>query len=101
MGSTGDHSVRCASHQPEAMEEGSRSNSNSRANTLAVEQGEIAAILELRPFERFVYVMSVVEGYSDQACSVLLGCTRRDVIAARIRALQQIEMRSALTLIGR
>ena len=36
------------------------------------------------------FVISVLEHYSDQDCSVLLGCSRRDVIAARIRALQQI-----------
>ena len=53
-------------------------------------QAGIAAVLELAPFERFVYVMSVLERYSDQDCSVLLGCMRRDVIAARTRALQQI-----------
>ncbi len=38
----------------------------------------------------FVFVMSVLERYSDQDCSVLLGCARRDVLAARTRALQQI-----------
>jgi hypothetical protein len=63
--------------------------------TLAAEQVETAAVLQLEPFERFVYVMSALERYSDLDCSVLLGCTRRDVIAARIRGLQQIEMRSA------
>jgi hypothetical protein len=64
--------------------------SNSKGKTLLVEQAEIAAVLELEPFERFVYVMSVLERYSDQDCSVLLGCTRRDVLAARTHALQQI-----------
>jgi hypothetical protein len=34
--------------------------------------------------------MSVLEDYSDQDCSALLGCTRRDVFAARTRALHQI-----------
>src|ERR1700736_2823210 len=58
--------------------------------TLAAEQGETAAILELRPFERFVYVMSILERYSYQDCLLLLGCARQDVIAARIRALHQI-----------
>jgi DNA-directed RNA polymerase specialized sigma24 family protein len=48
------------------------------------------AILELPSFERFVFVMSVLEHYSNQECSLLLGCTRRDVIAAQTRALQQI-----------
>jgi len=51
---------------------------------------EIAAVLQLEPFERFVYVMTVLERYSDQDCSVLLGCARRDVLAARVRALQQL-----------
>ena len=54
------------------------------------QQAEIAAILELKPFERFVYVMTVLERYSDQECSVLLGCTRRDVLAARVRALKEV-----------
>jgi DNA-directed RNA polymerase specialized sigma24 family protein len=69
--------------------------------TLAAEQVETAAVLQLEPFERFVYVMSVLERYSDLDCSVLLGCARRDVIAARIRALQQIEMQSPFTLSAR
>jgi len=52
-------------------------------------QAEIAAVLRLEPFERFVYVMTVLERYSDHECSVLLGCARRDVLAARTRALRQ------------
>jgi DNA-directed RNA polymerase specialized sigma24 family protein len=51
---------------------------------------EMAGILELPAFERFVFVMSVLEHYSDQECSLLLGCTRADVLAARTRALRQI-----------
>ena len=63
---------------------------NSDHKTLPAEQQvEIAAVLGLEPFERFVYVMTVLEGYSDQDCSLLLGCARRDVITARSRALQQ------------
>jgi DNA-directed RNA polymerase specialized sigma24 family protein len=54
------------------------------------QEAEIAAILELKPFERFVYLMTVLERYSDQECSVLLGCTRRDVLAARTRAFQEV-----------
>ncbi len=83
--------IQCAVRviNPRPMEEGSPSNSNSSGNTRALQE-EIAAVLELRPFERFVYVMSVLERYSDQDCSVLLGYGRRDVVAARIRALRQI-----------
>lgn len=50
----------------------------------------IAAVIELPTFERFAFVMSVLEHYSDQDCSLLLDCTRGDVIAARTRALQQV-----------
>ncbi|HZW81703.1 MAG TPA: hypothetical protein VFF50_14610, partial [Candidatus Deferrimicrobiaceae bacterium] len=51
---------------------------------------ELRAVLGLEPFERFVYVLTVLEHYSDHDTSLLLGCARRDVIAARARALQQI-----------
>ena len=74
--------------------------SGSHGKTLAAEQPEIAAVLALEPFERFVYVMSVLEHYSDLDCSLLLGCARRDVIAARLRGLQQIEMQSTLGLVA-
>ena len=76
--------------KPRPMEEIAPSNSNSRDTTAPVGLPEIATVLTLRPFERFVYTMSVLEHYSDQDCSVLLGCARWHVIAARIRALQQI-----------
>jgi DNA-directed RNA polymerase specialized sigma24 family protein len=55
-----------------------------------VAQAEISALFELNSFERFAFVMSVLEGYSDQDCALLLGCTRQALIAARVRALQQI-----------
>jgi hypothetical protein len=52
-------------------------------------RAEMSAVLELPAFERFVLVMSVLEGYSDRECALLLGCTRDSVIAGRIRALQR------------
>src|ERR1700751_4027674 len=51
---------------------------------------EISAVLGLEPFERFVYVMTVLEHYSDHECSLLLDCPRRDVLPARTRALEQV-----------
>jgi len=83
---------------PRPTEEDAQSSFNNGGKMPVAEQAETAAILELGPFERFVYVMSVLERYSEQDCSVLLGCARRDVIAARIRALRQIETRSTFTL---
>jgi hypothetical protein len=48
------------------------------------------AILGLNAFERFVYVMSVVEKQSDDDCSTLLRCSRRNVIIARALALERL-----------
>jgi len=50
----------------------------------------IASVLALADFDRFVVVMSVLERYTDNECSVLLGCSQQDVSEARVRALQQI-----------
>jgi DNA-directed RNA polymerase specialized sigma24 family protein len=55
-----------------------------------LERAEIAKIVELPAFERFAFVMSVLEGYSDQECSLLLDCNRGEVMAARTRAIRQI-----------
>lgn len=57
---------------------------------MMLKRAEIAQIVELPTFERFVFVMSVLEGYSDQECSLHLGCLRADVVAARSRALQRM-----------
>ena len=56
---------------------------------------EVRAILELAPLERFVFVMSVLERYSDHDCSIILGCPRRDIATVRARAMQQL-----VTLLG-
>jgi len=61
-----------------------------RGGEILSERAEIRAVLGLRPFDRFVFVMSVLEGYSDHDCAILLGCSRQDVLAAKTRALQQI-----------
>ena len=50
----------------------------------------IATVLALEDFERFVFVLSVLERYSDLDCSLLLSCSRVEVGEARMRALQQI-----------
>jgi hypothetical protein len=49
-----------------------------------------AAIVALSAFERFVFVMSVLEKHSDEDCSMLLRCSRRDVIIARELALKRL-----------
>jgi DNA-directed RNA polymerase specialized sigma24 family protein len=49
-----------------------------------------AAITKLQPFERFVYVLSLLEGYSDPECSILLDCTISKITRARSQALQKV-----------
>jgi DNA-directed RNA polymerase specialized sigma24 family protein len=49
-----------------------------------------AAITKLQPFHRFVYVMSVLEQYSDRECSILLDCKIEEIVGARTQALQQL-----------
>jgi DNA-directed RNA polymerase specialized sigma24 family protein len=51
---------------------------------------EVAGILALGDFERFVFVMSVLEHYSEHDCSLLLGCSPREIREARLRALTQL-----------
>jgi|ERR1700683_600819 hypothetical protein len=78
---------------PRPLGENGRFNSatvSSNGKTPPGDQVEIAAVLQLQPFERFVYVITVLERYSDQDCSLLLSCARRDVVAARTRAFEQI-----------
>jgi hypothetical protein len=50
----------------------------------------LRAILALDTLERFVFVMSGLEGYSDQDCSALLGCSLQTIADARARAVQQL-----------
>jgi DNA-directed RNA polymerase specialized sigma24 family protein len=51
---------------------------------------EIDAVLGLEDFERFVFVMSILERYSDHECALLLGCSVQQVREARARALQRM-----------
>lgn len=54
------------------------------------DDARLLAVTALAPFERFVFVMSVLESYSDQECRILLGCFRHEVAEARVRALEHI-----------
>ena len=67
-----------------------RNSAGARAIDSLTLQAEVCAILELAPLERFVFVMSALERYSDHDCSILLGCAQRDITAARARALQHL-----------
>lgn len=49
---------------------------------------QIGALAKLSVFERFVFVVTVLEGYADRDCALLFGCSRQAVVSARVRALQ-------------
>jgi hypothetical protein len=55
-------------------------------------QGEygIGTVTKLAAFERFVFVMSILERYSNWECSLLLGCSMNKVAQARMRALGRL-----------
>jgi len=48
-------------------------------------------IIALSGLQRFVFVMSALEHYNDQECSILLRCSRNDVCDARARTWKSLE----------
>jgi DNA-directed RNA polymerase specialized sigma24 family protein len=50
-------------------------------------QSPAEAVLRLGDFDRFVFVMCVLERYSPHDCALLLGCATSEIRAARVRAL--------------
>jgi DNA-directed RNA polymerase specialized sigma24 family protein len=51
---------------------------------------EVDAVLSLADFERFVFIMSALEHYSEHDCALLLGCSTRDIREGRTRALKEL-----------
>jgi DNA-directed RNA polymerase specialized sigma24 family protein len=54
------------------------------------EQDKINAVTRLASLERFVFVMSILERYSDRDCALLLGCNPNKVSPTRRKALRQL-----------
>lgn len=76
--------------RPRPTSQGTPSFESDRVTGSIAGRPEIAAIVELPEFDRFVLVMSVLESYSDEECALLLHSTRSEVMAARTGALQRI-----------
>ena len=55
----------------------------------------LSLVVRWKPFERFVFVMSVLEGYSVRECSSLLGSRDHDVIATKSEVLQRLANETA------
>ena len=51
---------------------------------------ELEAILALEDFERFVFVMSVLDHYSEQDCALFLDCSVLEILETRTRALEKL-----------
>jgi DNA-directed RNA polymerase specialized sigma24 family protein len=51
---------------------------------------EIDAVLKLEDHERFVFVMSVLEHYSEHDCALLLGWSVREVREVRTHAIEEM-----------
>jgi DNA-directed RNA polymerase specialized sigma24 family protein len=57
--------------------------------SIASQDPRFSAILELPDFERFVYVLSVLEGCTDQQCAALLGVSPQQIEETRLCALKR------------
>lgn len=62
----------------------------SETQKMPAHDGHFSGVLALEDFERLIYVLSVLERYSDRDCALLLDVSIREVIEARARAAQQI-----------
>lgn len=51
---------------------------------------ELYAVLRLEDFKRFVFIMSVLERYSEHDCALLLGSSIREIREARVGALKDL-----------
>jgi len=50
----------------------------------------VDAVLGLADFERFVFVLCVLERYREHECALLLGCSASEVRNARTRAIEEL-----------
>ena len=54
-----------------------------------IERSDVDAVLGLADFERFVFVLCVLERYREHECALLLGCSASEVREARTQAIQE------------
>ena len=61
-----------------------------QGHSTLVDDNLIGTIFTLGAFERFVFVVSLLKRQSDEDCSALLSCGRRDIQLARVQALKSL-----------
>jgi DNA-directed RNA polymerase specialized sigma24 family protein len=83
--------IRMIARRPDrAASAGNSPDHDAKLQSTPARHAAIASVLALGDFERFVLVLSVLERYSHQDCSILLSCSRADRTTARMRARLQI-----------
>jgi len=50
----------------------------------------VSLVMRWPAFERFVFVMAVLEGYSIRECAAMLGCSDKEIVAVKSRVLQRL-----------
>lgn len=75
------HAIRMIRPAPEGDENGFFESAKRPAPTTT--RSPSAAIVSLPAFERFVFVLSILEGQSDEDCQNLLRCSRLEIVMAR------------------
>ncbi|HMH11946.1 MAG TPA: hypothetical protein VK578_02450 [Edaphobacter sp.] len=61
-----------------------------RVLEMPVQDVPFASVLRLNEFERFVYVLSVIERFGDHECAVLLGISLKEMREARAIAVKHV-----------
>lgn len=87
--------IQMISPEPEGNSESLNKDSH-RALCGRAEDYMLFNVVKLKPFERFAFVISVLERFSDHECSLLLRSTRREIIKARRNAMGHLLSRSEL-----
>lgn len=87
------HAIRLLHPRPDDENDSPETRPSSSIGKVPAElraHSNLVGIVGLNSFERFVFNMLVMEKYSAQECSLLLGCFRRDVINARNAAIRRL-----------
>ena len=50
----------------------------------------VSLVMRWPAFERFVFVMAVLEGYSIRECAAMLGCGDKEIVAVKSQVLQRL-----------
>ena len=64
--------------------------SHNQQSTGPIGHFDVDVVLGLADFERFVFVLCVLERYREHECALLLGCSASEVRDARTRAIEEL-----------